>query len=147
MAKRKEKFVSLSTPGHKMDCANYLVELAFVRQNKGRKLPAFFWREQRYKWKYGREIQACKKFVKKYGEGIILLVALENYVDTWTDFAKVEFFLQKYQELKDLRRTPKDTTEVKEETVEVANDFRDFTPPPRKKGLFERLRELNGKEN
>lgn len=147
MAKRKTRFNSLSTPGHKQDCSNYLVELAFLRRNKGTKLPEKFWQLQRYKWQYRKEIQACRKFIKKYGEPAVLKIALHNHITTWTDFAHVEFLLQQVAERQQRLAAPKDTSPVKDESVKVADDYRDFAPAPPKKGLFERLKELsNGQE-
>ena len=69
MASRKSKFTSLSTPGTRQDCSNYLVELAFLKSNRGIRLPPKFWQQVKYKFRYRREIQACRKFIKKYGEG------------------------------------------------------------------------------
>ena len=147
MAKNKTRFSSLSTPGLKQDCSNYLVELVFLRANKGTRLPAKFWQLQRYKWRYGKEIQACRKFIKKYGEPAILNLAIENQrVTTWTDFAHLEFLLQKVEERRVRVSLPKDSSPVTKETVEVAEDFRDFTPAQSKKSLFDRLKELSDGE-
>ena len=144
MAKRKSRFNSLSTPGLRQDCSNYLVELVFLRANKGNKLPSKFWQQQRYKWRYRKEIQACRKFIKKYGEPSVLYIAIHNQsVTTWTDFGKVEFLLQKLEERRQRLALPKDTSLVKPESVKVTKDYRDFVPTPRKGGLFERLKELN----
>lgn len=147
MAKKKARFSSLSTPGLKQDCSNYLVELVFLRSNKGTRLPSKFWQQQKYKWRYRNEIQACRKFIKKFGEPAVLSVAMHNQdVVTWTDFAKIEFIMQKIQESRTLRALPKDVSEVSKETVKVSEDHRDFSKPTPKKNLFERLKELNGKE-
>jgi len=149
MKKNKSKFTSFSTPGHKQDCSNHLVELAFLRQNKGKKLPEFFWREQRYKWRYRKKVQGCRKFIKKYGEGAVLLAAINNLsIATWTDFAHVEFILQKTEERRRLKSLPKDETPVEPETVKVIEDYRDFEPAKPRLGLFDRLKELsNGEED
>lgn len=142
--KRKSRFNSLSTPGLKQDCSNYLVELVFLRSNKGTRLPAKFWQQQRYKWRYRNEIQACRKFIKKYGEPAVLYIALHDQsITTWRDFAKVEFLLQQIEESRTRRALPKDISPVEEESVKVSTDHRDFTPPARKKNLFDRLKELN----
>jgi len=140
---KKARFNSLSTPGHRQDCSNYLVELAFLKNNKGSKLPPKFWQLHKYKWQYRREIQACRKFIKKYGESVVLYVAMHNHIVTWTDFAKVEFLMQKIAERNVRLASPKDKSDVKSEVIEVKEDFRDFIPRPSKKGLFERLKELN----
>ncbi len=147
MAKKKmARFNSLSTPGTKTTCPNYLVELAFLKRNKGNKLPSKFWQLQRYKWAYRREIQACRKFIKKYGEAPVLFVAMNNHITTWADFARIEYLLQQIDARKARLAEPKDTTAVEYESVKVSEDHRDFVPAPRKKGLFERLKELNSGE-
>ena len=144
MAKRKKaRFNSLSTPGLKQECSNYLVELAFLKRNKGTRLPSKFWQQQRYKWLYRKEIQACRKFVKKYGEPAVLHIAMNNHITTWADFAHIEFLLQQVAERSVRLAAPKDTSEVEKESVKVAEDFRDFTAPQPKLGLFDRLKELN----
>jgi hypothetical protein len=143
--KKKARFSSLSTPGLKQDCSNYLVELIFLRSNKGTRLPSKFWQQQRYKWRYRNEIQACRKFIKKFGEPAVLYVAMHHQdIITWRDFAKVEYLLQQLEESKARRALPKDTSQVSKEAVKVKEDFRDFTPPAPRKSLFERLEELNG---
>lgn len=142
MAKRKARFKSLSTSGRRIDCPNYLVELAFLKSQKGSPLPSEFWKLQRYKWRYRREIQAVKKFIKKYGEPAVLYTALHNHITTWTDFARVEFLLQQVAERQERLSSPKDTSGVKVEDVAVNADYRDYTPAPRKKSIFERLKEL-----
>lgn len=141
--KNKARFNSLSTSGHKQDCSNYLVELAFLKRNKGTKLPEKFWQLQRYKWQYRKEIQACRKFIKKYGEAATLSIAMNNHLTTWTDFAHIEFLLQRVAEQSVRLSAPKDTSSVTTESVKVDKDLRDFTPTPKKKNLFERLKELN----
>ena len=143
--KKKARFSSLSTPGLKQDCSNYLVELVFLRSNKGARLPSKFWQQQRYKWRYRNEIQACRKFIKKFGEPAVLYVAM-HYQDviTWRDFAKVEFLLQQLAERKARRALPKDISKVSKEAIKVTEDYRDFTPQAPKKSLFDRLEELNG---
>ncbi len=143
---KKARFNSLSTPGLRQECSNYLVELAFLKRNRGTRLPSKFWQQQRYKWQYRKEIQACRKFIKKYGEPTVLYVAMNNHITTWTDFAHLEFLLQRLAERQVRLAAPKDTSEVKRETVKVANDHRDFTPTPRKLGLFDRLKELSSGE-
>ncbi|TFH25853.1 hypothetical protein E4G67_00285 [Candidatus Bathyarchaeota archaeon] len=147
MAKKKSRFSSLSTPGLKQDCSNYLVELVFLRSNKGTQLPPAFWQLQRYKWQYRNEIQACRKFIKKFGEPAVLFIAIHNQdIVTWKDFAKVEFLLQQIEESRLRRALPKDTSGIPKESVKVLTDLRDFTSPAPKKNLFERLSELSGKE-
>jgi len=147
MAKRKARFNSLSTPGTKQDCSNYLVELAFLRDNHGLRLPAKFWQTHRYKFRYRREIQACRKFIKKYGEPAVLLIAMENHITTWTDYAKVEFLLQRIKERKERLAELKDTSPVKPEVAEDVDDLRtDRKPAPKPLGLFERLEEFSNEK-
>lgn len=145
--KKKSKFNSLSTPGVKQELSNYLVELAFLRQNRGIKLPPYFWRETKYKFRYRREIMACRKFIKKYGEPFVLSIALRNHITTWTDFGKIEFLLQQRVESERRKRSPKDTSPVVDETNDQTEDLRDFSyPKPKKQSLFARLKELNSGE-
>jgi len=144
MVKRKARFNSLSTPGTKQDCSNYLVELAFLRDNHGLRLPAKFWQQHRYKFRYRREIQACRKFIKKYGEPAVLLIAMANHITTWTDYAKVEFLLQQIKERKERLAEPKDMSSVKPEVVEDLEDLRvDRKQVPKPLGLFEKLEEFS----
>lgn len=144
--KRKARFNSLSTPNKKVDCSNYLVELVFLRQNRGRRLQPEFWKQQRYKYRFRKEIQACRKFIKKYGEAAVLKITLENTdIVSWADYGKIEFYLQKLLERRQLRALPKDESDVETESVEVEQDLREHIPS-RRKSLFERLKELNNGE-
>jgi len=142
MGKRKAKFNSLSTPGQRQDLSNYLVELAFLRTNHGIKLPQHFWRQTRYKFRYTREIRGCRKFIKNYGEAAVLFVASNNYITTWTDYAKLEVLLQKFDERLTRIRNPKDTTSVTGETYFKGEDLRQIKKPKLNKGLFEKLKEI-----
>jgi hypothetical protein len=145
--KKKSRFNSLSTPGNRQDLSNYLVELAFLRQNRGNPLPPKFWQQTRYKARYRREIMACRKFIKKYGEPFVLSVALKNYIRSWTDFARIEFLLQQKKESLERKASPKDSTPVEKEFSQESSDLRDFDIPQTKtKSLFERLKELQGGE-
>lgn len=139
---KKTRFKSLSTPDLKQDLSSYLTELAFLRQNRGNRLPPKFWRQTKYKARYRKEIMACRKFIKKYGERAVLYIALNNYIRTWTDFARVEFLLQQQKEAQERRCAPKDHSRVQEESIEVKEDYRDFHPTQPRRGLFERLKEL-----
>jgi len=143
MKKRKARFNSLSSPGVKQDCSNYLVELAFLRNNHGIRLQPKFWQMHRYKFRYRREIQACRKFIKKYGEPAVLIIAMANHITTWTDYAKIEFLLQAIQERKKRLKQPKDMSSVKPEVVEDLEDLRvDRKPVLKSLGLFEKLEEF-----
>jgi len=151
--RRKARFNSLSTPGHKQDCSNYLVELAFLRQNHGKKLPKSFWKMTRYKTRYRQELIACRKFIKKYGEPLVLKITLRDFrITTWRDYGKVEMVLQREQEKAVLKARPKDTSDVAPENPFVSEDLRPTRPTPSKRlGLFDKLKQLekaNGqKEN
>lgn len=148
MKKRKARFNSLSTPGTKQDCSNYLVELAFLRANHGAKLAPKFWQQSRYKFRYRREIQACRKFIKKYGEPSVLYVAMHNHVTTWTNYGNVEFLLQQRVEKFQRLAEAKDTAPVRRECVIPSIDLREKrTPAHKKKGLFERLEEIRNEEH
>ena len=147
MKKRKTKFNSLSTPGVKQDCSNYLVELAFLRANHGNRLAPKFWQQSRYKYKYRNEIQACRKFIKKYGEAFVLYIAMHNHITTWTSYGNVEFLLQQQADRLDRLAKTKDHSEVKQESIEILEDIRENRiPTPKKKGLFERIEDIYGQE-
>jgi len=144
MTKKKAKFNSLSTPGTKQDLSNYLVELAFLRDNHGNRLPSKFWQLSRYKFRYRREIQACRKFIKKYGEPYVLYIALKNHITTWTDFAKIEFLCQQRLEQDQRLAQPKDTSPVEAEGVVSSIDLREHrVSAPEKMGLFDKLEEMS----
>lgn len=144
MTKRKARFSSLSTPGVKQDCSNYLVELAFLRANHGTKLTPRFWQQTKYKFRYRREIQACRKFIKKYGEPSVLYVAMHNHIITWTNYGNVEFLLQQRVEKFKRIAEAKDTSPVKSEDVISSIDLRENRiPVPKKMGLFEKLEEMS----
>ncbi|MHA2063170.1 MAG: hypothetical protein ACXABY_02195 [Candidatus Thorarchaeota archaeon] len=149
MAKRKARFNSLSTPGVRQDLSNYLVELAFMRQNRGQKMPQKFWQWTKYKFRYRREIQACRKHIKKYGESAILHIDRNNYITTWTDYARIEFLAQARTEAVQRSAMPKDKTETPQELEVLGPDLRGQPlVRPRKKGLFEKIQEIeNGKDS
>lgn len=142
MNKRKAKFVSLSTPGVRQDLSNYLVELIFLRRNRGSRLPPRFWSETRYKFRYMREIKACRKFIKAYGEAAVLHIARKNYFTTWTEYDKIEVLLQAYRERIVNKSKPKDMGSVEREIVERGKDLRTQRQRKEHKGLFQKLEEL-----
>jgi hypothetical protein len=152
VAKKKtaaKKFPSHSTPGHEMDLGTWLVELALTRKNCGVKLPPRFWSLVQYKFAFMREIKAVKKFIKEYGEKAVLRIALREYLTTYTDYGQMEVFLQKIKESAERLALPKDTSEVKPESLtHTGPDLRDEKPKMQKKlGTFERLKELqNGSQ-
>lgn len=89
-----------------------------------------------------REIKACNKFIKKYGEAAILNIVQNNYIKTFTDYGKMEFFLQQYAESIARKAAPKDSTSVKELSSYKGEDLRNYQPSNRKKTLFEKLEEI-----
>jgi hypothetical protein len=147
VAKKKmpsAKFNSHSTPGHQMDLSAWLVEIAMTRQNQGIKLPPRFWTDTRWKFRFGREIQAVRKFIKEYGEKSLLQIVMKNYVLTYTNYAEMQVFLQKTKESKARLAYPKDNSEVKSIEPNIGPDLREEkTVLLKKKGLFERLRDMN----
>ena len=141
---KKPKFNSIITPGVKQDASNYLVELAFLRANHGAPLQPKFWQQSKYKFRYRIEIQACRKFIKKYGEPNVIYIAMHNHITSWSDFAKVEFLLQQRNERAARLSKPKDTLPIRIEVSEPVVDLRiNKITPKIKKGLFERLEEIN----
>lgn len=138
------KFNSTSTPGHKMDLAAWLVELAMTRFNQGIRLPQRFWTDTRYKFKFGREIQAVRKFMKEFGEKRLLEISLREYITTYTDYAQMNVYLQKMREQTERLAAPKDTSEVKPEVIKNEGpDLRESRVVKKKKlGLFQRIQEI-----
>lgn len=85
---------------------------------------------------------ACRKFIKKYDEATILFIAQNNYITSWTDYANLEVLLQKYKEKSNRRLLPKDHTLVEDELNTKGVDLRDYISLSCKKGLFEKLEEI-----
>ena len=85
---------------------------------------------------------ACRKFIKNYDEATVLFIAKNNYVTTWTDYAKLEFFFQAHKEKFTRLSSPKDITPIKNQVINKGQDLRSSTKTPCKKGLFERLEEI-----
>lgn len=141
--RRKRKFNSLSTPGLRQDLSNYLVELAFLRSNHGIRMPERFWRLPKYKFRYMREIKGVRKFIKDYGESVVLHIALNNYITTWAKYDNLHVLAQKRVASLERRASPKDLTPVLKESRELGPDLRGQTKSrPSKKGLFEKIEEL-----
>lgn len=144
MPKKKIKGVqSMTTPGHIMQLRSWLAELVMVRSSNGR-LPEYFWRDTRWKWRYGNEVKAVSKFIKKYGEDVVVKVVCGNPIKSFTDYAELEFLLQKEAEAKKRLASPKDTTPVTNEERRDLPDLREPRSVVSKKTLFERLAELEG---
>lgn len=118
-----------------------------MRANHGQRLSPKFWQQTKYKFRYRREIQACRKFIKKYGEPSVLYVAMHNHITTWTSYGNVEFLLQQRVEMFKRLATKKDTSPVKiEGTLPIIDLREDKIRAPKKKGLFDRLEEISNEK-
>ncbi len=134
----KIKVSSQTTTGHKMLLRSYIAELMLVRQYGLSSLRPYFWRHKYWSGLYTREVRAVSKFLKSYGPKAVVAVASDVKINTFTDYAQIEFFIQR-EAAKGLRLAqPKDTSEIKNETHEV-HDLRESRFSIRKKGLFEKL--------
>jgi len=133
------KVLSRTTPNHKMQVRSWLAELVMLRSLGS--LPAFFWRDRRWKGKHTSEVRAVSKFIKSSNESTLIKIAENRDVVTWTDYAFVQFLLQ--QELDKMRRfmLPKDRTPV-EEIVTEFEDLREEKFGRKKKSLFEQIDNL-----
>ncbi len=113
--------------------------------NHGIRMPPKFWQYSRHKFQYKREIQAVRRFIKKYGEPDVIYISMHNSIRTWTDYAAIEFKLQERKEYHEMVALPKDTSEVTKEVVNRGPDLRQSRPAKIKRaGLFDRLQELSG---
>lgn len=144
MAKKTKSVVnSITQPGAKVNIPTYLVELVMVRANKGKNLPPKFWNDLKWRGRFRREIMGVNKAIREYGLYCVIRAVVNNFIDTFTDYQKFIFVVQ--QELERLKRlaAAKDTSSIRSECQEVGEDLRDYKTT-KKKGLFERLGELNG---
>ncbi len=124
-----------------MQLRSYIAELMLVRQYGLSGLCPYFWRKKFWKGLYIREVRAVSKFLKSYGPKAVVTVANNLQINTFTNYAELEFFLQK-ESARDYRLAqPKDTSKIKNETCEV-EDLREPRFSVRKKGLFETLDEF-----
>ena len=137
-----KKVNSTSTPGHKMFIRSWLAELVMTRANRGRPLKPYFWRDTRWKWRYTNEVKAASKFIKKYGEALVVRVVCDHKINTFTDYGNLEFLLQNEQARIDRLSIPKDLSKVENEDPGVVEDLREPRSFSIKKTLFERLAEL-----
>lgn len=132
---------STTTPGHNMQLRSWLAELVMLRANKG-PLKPYFWRDVRWKWRYTNEVKAVSKYIKTYGEAVVVAVAADSKVNTFTDYARLEFLLQneaaKYTRLPSI----KDSSPVVDIVKITGVDLREQRNIKRKKSLFEKLSEL-----
>ena len=138
---KKIKVLSQTTDGHKMQLRSYIAELMLVRQYGLTSLRPYFWRHKYWKGLYTKEVRAVSKFLKNYGPKAVVTVANNVQINTFTDYAQLEFFLQKESARDSRLAQPKDTSEIKNETREVV-DLREPRFSIRKKGLFEKLDEF-----
>lgn len=142
MSKKELRINSSTTPGHKMLLRSWLAELAMTRSNRGSPLPAYFWRDGRWKWKYGQEVKAASKFIKKYGQAIVVSVVIDNCINTFSDYGNMEFFLQREFDSICRMAAPKDNTVAEKEQKKEIVDIREPKIFPKKKGVFEKLSEF-----
>lgn len=141
MPKKIKGIESITTPGHVMQVRSWLAELVMVRSLG--ELPPYFWRDQRWKWKYANEVKAVTKFIKKYGEGVVAkAVCDDKKIKSFADYAHLEYSLQREADAQHKLSLPKDTTPVKNEDRRPIADLREPRSVVSKKGLFERLSEL-----
>ena len=141
MAKKSRKIQSQTTPGHRMQIRSWLAELVLWRANRGR-LPPYFWRNTKWKWKYTNEVKAASKFIKKYGEATVTkIVCFNKKLTTLTSYGELEFLLQAEEARLKRLAAPKDTTILIDEAPVVLEDLREPRIVSKKKGLFERLDE------
>ncbi len=138
---KKIKIPSQTTPHHKMQLRSWLAELAMIRTFG--KLKPYFWRDSRWRGYYTREVRAVSKFIKSYGPKAIVVVACDPSIITFTNYAELEYFLQREHRKEVLRRQPKDFTET-EYLKEETEDLREPRIKTKSKGLFERLDDING---
>lgn len=104
-------------------------------------LSPYFWRSKRWRGAYTREVRAISKFLKRYGEWAVVNLSCDVRINTFANYADIEFFLQK-EAAKSIRlRLPKDISEVICETS-VGKDLREPRNFIRQKGLFEKLDEI-----
>lgn len=138
----KNSILSLTTPNHKMQLRSWLAELVMTRAYPGQ-LPPFFWREQKWKWIYSNEVKAITKFINKYGESAVAKTLIDNrQIKSAGKYSDIEYLLQHEAERLNRLAKPKDFSPI-EPVVELRDleDVRDFKTTV-KKGLFERMREL-----
>jgi len=137
----KIKVLSQTTHGHKMQLRSYIAELMLIRQYGLTSLQPYFWRHKYWRGLYTKEVRAVSKFLKTYGPRAVVAVANNIQINTFTNYAELEFFLQK-EAAKEYRLTqPKDTSKVNDEAIEV-QDLREPRFFVKKKGLFEALDEF-----
>jgi hypothetical protein len=135
-----KKVSSISTPGKRVGIETRLIEIAITRRQRGQVPPPDFWKLNKYKWVFRKEIQAVKKFIKKYGAAAVIEVVSKNYLTSFTDYASMEFLLQAIEERQKRLNLPKDISNVKNFHKENKKDLRGSGRRGTKKtGLFEKL--------
>ena len=107
-----------------------------------------FWRLPKYKFRYMREIKGVRKFIKDYGEPIVLHIALNNYITSWAKYDILHVLAQKRVASIERSCGVKDLSPVVSEERSLGSDLRGQTVRrPRKKGLFEKIEELENAED
>lgn len=139
MAKRGTRLPSATTTNHKMQVRSWVAERMMIRQF-GKALGPYFWRENRWKWKYMQEVKAATKFIKAYDEDMVLKVVCENKkLVTLASYGGIEFLLQNEQARLDRLSKKKDTSPVTYEVHASGEDLRGPRSTSRRTGLFDRL--------
>jgi hypothetical protein len=142
MARKISKIASSTTPGHRMFVRSWLAELIMRRSFAGR-LPPYFWRETKWKWRYTNEVKAISKFIKKFGEDMVLKIVCENKkLKTAASYGELEYLLQEEEAKLKRLALPKDTSPVINEAPASHVDLREPRVVSKKKGLFERLNDF-----
>lgn len=124
-----------------MQPRSWIAELVMLRA--GGRLPPYFWRDTKWKWKYTHEVKAASKFIKAYGESTVVKIVIANKkLTTLTSYGELEYLLQ--NEADRLRRLalPKDTSPLRDEVCVKGEDLRTPRPFVRKLTLLEKLDEL-----
>jgi hypothetical protein len=138
---KKIKVQSQTTAGHKMELRSFLAELMLIRQYGLQSLCPYFWRHKYWRGLYTVEVRAISKFLKSYGQEAVIAVIGNIKINTFTNYAELEYFLQKIRAANNRLAKPKDTTKIINETCTV-EDLREPRFFVKSKGMFERIDEL-----
>ena len=138
---KKIKVKSETTPNHNMQLRSYIAELMMVRQYGLDNLGPYFWRSKRWRGTYTREVRAITKFINKYGEEAIVNLCCNMSINTFANYADIEFFLQREASSIARKKLPKDISGITCE-VSVSEDLREPRSFIKQKGLFDKLDEI-----
>lgn len=133
------KVQSQTTPSHKMQVRSWLAELVMLRSIGS--LPAYFWRDSRWRGKYTSEVRAVSKFIKVGGELNLVKIAEDRSIVTWTDYALVQYLLSREQEKFRKAMMPKDREPPKTISYDDS-DLREAKYSIKNKSTFEKLDSL-----